>query len=313
MAPKLAYEEDYKVVFERFGTPVEVYVIRDRNGFSKGCAFVKYESVKSASNAIEALHDKYIMAGGFRTLVVTVADDRREPLSPSSRNTVGGGDPPRTVRPPSPFQNDRLRGNSWSLHDVAASPGRPVTAPQPTRSRAATAVQSPVIAGMSHVFCGGAPPQGTYVYYPFVSSYAASGRRLSSKPHHAVTVGSVHGLAGQCNTCEISCGCAKSAGAPGQYPVYPRVHEDVPRQKCKPYDTPTVDSESKSRHWEKQTVGPPGANLFVYYLPGFLSDAGLATAFAPFGPVLSAKIYYDRDTGESKGFGKTAAAHMSSW
>ena len=50
--------------------------------------------------------------------------------------------------------------------------------------------------------------------------------------------------------------------------------------------------------------GPAGANLFVYHLPHDLTDADLATAFNPFGNVISAKVYVDKYTGESKGFGK---------
>lgn len=49
--------------------------------------------------------------------------------------------------------------------------------------------------------------------------------------------------------------------------------------------------------------GPPGANLFIYHLPNDLTDADLATAFAPFGHVVSAKVFLDKRTGESKGFG----------
>lgn len=49
--------------------------------------------------------------------------------------------------------------------------------------------------------------------------------------------------------------------------------------------------------------GPAGANLFVYHLPHDLTDADLATAFNPFGNVISAKVYVDKYTGESKGFG----------
>lgn len=46
-----------------------------------------------------------------------------------------------------------------------------------------------------------------------------------------------------------------------------------------------------------------GANLFIYHLPRDLTDADLATLFAPFGAVLSAKVFVDKKTAESKGFG----------
>jgi len=55
--------------------------------------------------------------------------------------------------------------------------------------------------------------------------------------------------------------------------------------------------------------GPAGANLFVYHLPHDLTDADLATAFNPFGNVISAKVYVDKFTGESKGFGMFLIVH----
>ena len=49
--------------------------------------------------------------------------------------------------------------------------------------------------------------------------------------------------------------------------------------------------------------GPPGSNLFIYHLPQGLTDEDLANAFSNFGPVISAKVYVDKRTGESRGFG----------
>eukprot|EP00762_Andalucia_godoyi_P000777 ANDGO_03674.mRNA.1 RNA-binding protein BRN2 len=52
-----------------------------------------------------------------------------------------------------------------------------------------------------------------------------------------------------------------------------------------------------------QIEGPPGANLFIYHIPPAFTDTEIGALFAPYGHVLSAKVFVDKQSGLSKGFG----------
>ena len=61
MLSKSANEEDVRKMFEPYGTVEEVTVLRDKEGLSRGCAFIKFANRQQAQAAINKMHGSQVM------------------------------------------------------------------------------------------------------------------------------------------------------------------------------------------------------------------------------------------------------------
>ena len=87
---------------------------------------------------------------------------------------------------------------------------------------------------------------------------------------------------------------AKNANQPMRY------HKDKKYQKRRQNSGENV---ANNQQRSNTATGPTGANLFVFNFPRMFTDEDLARTFAPFGNVLSATVFIDKQTGRSKCFG----------
>ncbi|CAM6129183.1 unnamed protein product [Calypogeia fissa] len=84
---KQASEKEIQELFAPYGRVDDVYIMRDEQKQSRGCAFIKYPTREMATAAISALNGIYVMPGCDQPLAVRFADPKR----PKGGDTRVGG------------------------------------------------------------------------------------------------------------------------------------------------------------------------------------------------------------------------------
>jgi hypothetical protein len=285
---------------------IQVHIIRDRDGSSKGCAFIKFVDRNAAVLAIQELNDS-VPNGCTRPLVLKFADTKKQKTAAA----IAGSGPGKKVDSTAPMERYWVDSAApYAYHPSYVHPSVPVAgiraasgAPGSLSSRGPTSSGAPtrvvqipiapspfgVAYSPPHIIAPHSPPAqhpgaaGGYYYYadpgsPHVSYYGAMGGRV---PASAAIAGRLD---------------PRSRDAARSFDGYGELENEVS----------VVEGSSRPPE------GPPGANLFIYHLPRDLTDADLATLFAAFGNVVSAKVFVDKKTAESKGFGFVSYDNVSS-
>ncbi|XP_070184659.1 CUGBP Elav-like family member 4 isoform X8 [Littorina saxatilis] len=364
MLNKQQTEEDVRQLFHPYGTIEECTILRDQNGNSKGCAFVKFASHSEAQSAINALHGSQTMPvsiahGASSSLVVKFADTEKERqlrrmqqmagplglLNPFALSQIGGtaayGTFPQVEQPP--YELSRVGSfDSLSqcpltvLSDAALLPMKYEPIYTKASSLASQQLMQQQVALM-------AAAQGTYAVASPVNVLGTQMQGLSGLTHNGIASGAITPT-----TATLASGTATAAinGAPpsmlsptavasfqvppsnGQaaevyangIPHYAAAQAVSNGEHLQQYTTiqpyasiaayPAVYGQFQQALAQGATLlptnqkeGPEGCNLFIYHLPQEFGDAELAQMFVPFGNVISAKVYVDRATNQSKCFG----------
>jgi CUG-BP- and ETR3-like factor len=317
MLSRKAGEMEVRELFEPFGEIREIYMIRNADGTSKCAAFLRYVMRAAAVQAIESLHNNIVMDGSARPLIVKFADNKHQRQQRQVRNmrrqellaTMPNGYPPYQIQPPMAMPGPHNGSLQYPIPpQYAGAYGTPPPTPPHGPYSAGTATPP-----STH----GAPPHGVYGAGTLPQPHAYG--TLPQQPQQQVG-GPPHGAYGAGTHPQPH--AQYGAGAPPLPPQggHPQHHGHTHPQHHHPYMYPTHHQQfgpvppfayqNQNRQDTRPSnprprEGPAGANLFVYHLPHDLTDADLATAFNPFGNVISAKVYVDKFTGESKGFGKS--------
>ncbi|XP_052097594.1 CUGBP Elav-like family member 4 isoform X6 [Mytilus californianus] len=318
MLNKQQTEDDVRQLFQPFGTIEECTILRDQNGNSKGCAFVKFTTATEAHSAISALHGSQTMPvslnnGASSSLVVKFADTEKERQLRRMQQMTG----PLGLLNPFAISNLGAYGAYAQIPQqqaalMAASQGAylasPVTslghipqigalaAPNGISTNALTPTTATLALSNGAATLNGAPPS---VLSP--TSMAGFQMQQANGQTPEIYANGIPHYPGECQLVDIA---QVANGDPIQayavqaypgiaYPAFGAIQQTLAAQAAL---LPTAQKEVI-------LTGPEGCNLFIYHLPQEFGDAELAQMFMPFGTVISAKVYVDRATNQSKCFG----------
>ncbi|XP_041934472.1 CUGBP Elav-like family member 2 isoform X18 [Alosa sapidissima] len=316
MVSKKCNENDVRVMFSAFGQIEECRILRGPDGLSRGCAFVTFSTRAMAQNAIKAMHQSQTMEGCSSPIVVKFADTQKDKEQ-------------RRLQQQLAQQMQQLNSASaWgSLTGLGGLTPQYLALLQQATSSSSLGAFSGIqqmAAGTTATSSAGA-----------MGSLGSLGT-LQGLAGATVGLNNINALAGSVNIAQMLSGMAAlngglgaglTNGSAGPMDALTQAYSGI--QQYAAAALPTLYSQSLLQQqsaagsqkegvysgfryipWlqqqntdDSQKEGPEGANLFIYHLPQEFGDQDILQMFMPFGNVVSAKVFIDKQTNLSKCFG----------
>ncbi|XP_051574220.1 CUGBP Elav-like family member 3 isoform X2 [Myxocyprinus asiaticus] len=296
MLGKQQSDENVRKMFEPFGSIDECTVLRGPDGTSKGCAFVKLQSHEEAQAAVNSLHGSRTLPGASSSLVVKFADTEKERGLRRMQQVASqlGVFSPMTLNfntynayAQALVQQQALVAQSAYLSPIATAEA--VQMQQMAALNANGIIATPIIP----ITPSSATPVSALLPPTGVNGYSPVPATANGQPASEMYTNGVHPYQAQSPVAVLDPLQQAYAGVQHYTAAYPTAYglfsQPFPQQH-------TLVTQ-------QQREGPEGCNVFIYHLPEEFTDSEMLQVFLPFGNIISAKVFVDWSTNQSKCFG----------
>ncbi|XP_041917018.1 CUGBP Elav-like family member 1 isoform X9 [Alosa sapidissima] len=301
MISKKCNENDIRLMFSPYGQIEECRILRGPDGLSRGCAFVTFTARQMAQSAIKSMHQSQTMEGCSSPIVVKFADTQKDK---------------EQKRMAQQLQQQMQQLNAASMWGNLA--GLNSLGPQYLALYLQLLQQSAssgnALNNLHPMSAGSSPTSSTNSSMNPMASLGAL-QSLAAGAGAGLNMGSLAaGMAalngglgsgglgsGGLGSGGLSNGSASTMEALTQA-AYSGIQQYAAAALPSLYNQSLLSQQSMGAAGS-QKEGPEGANLFIYHLPQEFGDQDLLQMFMPFGNVISAKVFIDKQTNLSKCFG----------